>query len=211
VLERLLQINERAENLHRLRVPLEDRQEAGIEKVKAEQRLAELLAHPSLGGFGLHPEDKRVIAQRALIEQLTAQVDLYNARTEQANTLWQPAARTRQNVNDWSWDRPRGTAVEDWPTPLPKLNGKETLLDAIERYRRRGRELRRRRAPYSIQPLPKFLGERTGQSAGCRGGAARSIRRDIADRARPRQRHLADGKTALNGHEHRDASGGGIH
>jgi hypothetical protein len=35
VLERLLQINERAETLHRLRVPLEDRQEANTARLMA--------------------------------------------------------------------------------------------------------------------------------------------------------------------------------
>jgi hypothetical protein len=125
VFERLLQCHERAESLHRLRVPIEERQETNLERLAAIQRLEQLEAHPANGGFGLHPPD----------------------------ALWQPAARVRQNLDNWLRDRPPNTAVEDAPTELPKLNGKEDLLDAIERYRRRGRELqadahRIRSAPY---------------------------------------------------------------
>jgi hypothetical protein len=153
VFERLLQCHERAESLHRLRVPIEERQETNLERLAAIQRLEQLEAHPANGGFGLHPQDKRILSQKKLIEQLTFSVQRNNDRTQRADALWQPAARVRQNLDNWLRDRPPNTAVEDAPTELPKLNGKEDLLDAIERYRRRGRELqadahRIRSAPY---------------------------------------------------------------
>jgi hypothetical protein len=142
VLERLLQVRERADNFHRMRPPAEERVELGLEKAKAEQWLRKLQGDPgSEAGFRLHPQDKRVLAQKALIADLTAQLQRLNARTERATALWQPAARVRQNCETWLKQKPQGTAVEDAPAELPKLNGKETLLDGIEKLRRRGREL----------------------------------------------------------------------
>jgi hypothetical protein len=132
VFERLLQCHERAENLHRLRVPHEERQETNLERLAAIQRLEQLEAHPADGGFGLHPEDKRVVSQKKLIEQLTFTVQRNNDRTERAEALWRPAARVRQNLDEWLRDRPYGTAVEDAPTELPKLNGKETQMPSSD-------------------------------------------------------------------------------
>jgi hypothetical protein len=70
-----------------------------------------------------------------------------------AVAAWQPAARVRSVCEEFLRDRPPNAAVEDAPTEPPKLAKGESLLDAIERIRHRGRELladanRIRSSPY---------------------------------------------------------------
>jgi hypothetical protein len=62
VAERFIAILDRAETLHTAMPLSEQRLELSNEKVKSEQRLQQLEAHPSssAGGFGLGPDDPRV-------------------------------------------------------------------------------------------------------------------------------------------------------
>ena len=56
---------------------------------------------------------------------------------------WNAAAQTLSAVERWLSDgRPRGTVVEDFDGPPPTLRDGESVIDAIERLRHRGRELR---------------------------------------------------------------------
>ena len=143
VVDKLEAIRERADSLHRLLPTAAERSELGTERIAAIQRLKRLIDHPHDGGFGLKDDDVRVTTQQALVDKLTADLQRLDARRERAVAQWQPAARVRTNVEAYLKDgMPLGTVCEDFDGPVPKLNGKETILDGIERLRRRGRELR---------------------------------------------------------------------
>jgi hypothetical protein len=140
VAERFYAILDRAETLHAAMPPFEQRHELATERVKATQRLQQLEAHPSFGGFGLGPDDPRVCQQKALIAELTASKERMEARYRRTSEVWQAASKVRTAVEQWLRERPP-TTVEDAPTEPPKLLKNESLLEGIERYRRRAREL----------------------------------------------------------------------
>jgi hypothetical protein len=57
--------------------------------------------------------------------------------------VWRSASRVVQAVETWPRDgKPHNTVLQDHEVEVPKLNKGETITDAIERYRRRGRELK---------------------------------------------------------------------
>jgi hypothetical protein len=77
-----------------------------------------------------------------------------NELIETRSETWGAASQTLSGVETWLRDgRPHGTTLLDYDGPEPKLAKGESLTDAIERLRRRGRELkadlhRIRSAPY---------------------------------------------------------------
>jgi hypothetical protein len=141
VTERLLALREGAENLHRLLPLSEERHALNTEKVQATQRLARLQAPAVEGGFSLSAADQRVVQARQLVEELTAARDRLEARYETAAARWQPARRLVTIVEEWLRDKPGGTTLEDFDGPKPTLQKGEDILGAIERLRRRCREL----------------------------------------------------------------------
>jgi hypothetical protein len=153
VVERLLAVRERADTLHRAVVPHSERSEANTAKIAAANRQRQLEAPPP-EGYNLHPEDRRLLAQREPVEQLTVEWQRLEAQNERAVAAWQPAARVRSVCEEFLRDRPPNTAVEDAPTEPPKLAKGESLLDAIERIRHRGRELLADANRISSSPYP---------------------------------------------------------
>ena len=132
----------------------EDVREANTARIQAEQRLKQLTNHQQDGGFSLAMDDARVLDQQRLVDKLTAEAkrikDLYEVR----GAAWNEAGYTLQAVEGWLRDgRPARTVLEDFDGPEPTLSKGETVVDAIERLRRRGRDLkadlhRIRSAPY---------------------------------------------------------------
>jgi hypothetical protein len=81
VVERLLAVRERADTLHRAVVPHSERSEANTAKIAAANRLRQLEAPPP-EGYNLHPEDRRLLAQREQVEQLTVEWQRLEAQNE---------------------------------------------------------------------------------------------------------------------------------
>jgi len=122
----------------------------------AERQLQRLLAHRSDGGFHLDPEDKRVVAAQELVAKLAADAKRLTELDEVRSAAWQTASATLVTVEQWLRDgRPPGTVLQDFDGPEVKLIKGESVTDAIERLRRRGRELkadlhRIRSAPFPL-------------------------------------------------------------
>ena len=141
-------------DLHAVCVPFEDRHAANIAKLEAVERLKRLQAHRSEGGFDLPEADARVIAAHDHLAKVTAEAQRLSELDAVRSAAWQAASHTLSAVQDWLRDgRPGGTALEDFAGPPPTLTKGESVVDAIERIRRRGRELkadlhRIRSAPY---------------------------------------------------------------
>jgi hypothetical protein len=84
---------------------------------------------------------------------------------------WRAPARALQNVETWlKSGRPGGTTLQDYEGQPPKLNKGEDVLSALERTRRRGRELqadlhRIESAPYPSSHAKRRMREMVEQLA----------------------------------------------
>ena len=143
VLDRLETIRDLAHAVHRQMPPIEERQFANEQRGDAQRLLDRLVAHPSTGGYGLHPESSRVQQQQRVLDAATATAQRVDARYRRAVELWTPRASTRRDCEVWINTRAGGTAVSDWTGPEPQLaKGDKDLMGAIVRLERRTRELR---------------------------------------------------------------------
>ncbi|MFZ0849995.1 MAG: hypothetical protein WAO08_12415 [Hyphomicrobiaceae bacterium] len=145
----------RREDMHRL-VPEGDTVRLlNVEKFGAEHALQKMLASASDGGHSLPEDDLRVIAARRNVDRLTHEAKAIAERYAQRGQAFQAVARVHADTLAWLVNgRPVGTTLEDYDGAEPKLNGKESLLDAVQRLQRRGRELKSDLARISAAPFP---------------------------------------------------------
>jgi hypothetical protein len=102
----------------------------------------------------LQPGDSRVVEQQKLVQKLTDDACRLRELEEVGSAAWRSASHVLSAVESWLKDgKPPGVVLEDIEGKRPQLLKNETVIDAIERPRRRGRELkadlnRIRSAPY---------------------------------------------------------------
>jgi len=146
-------LKQHADDLHKLMPEFSERQEAHTAKMQAEQTLKRLQDRASVGGFELPDNDPRCRGEKAKLDALAAECKrldgIYQARSE----AWRVASQTVAAVTAYLLDgRPAGTVLEDFNGPKPTLNKGEDVLSALDRTRRRGRELRA--GLHTIQSAP---------------------------------------------------------
>jgi hypothetical protein len=118
-------------------------------------RKKRLTDHQHDGGFNLKADDPRVIAAQAQLDKLNDDFRRLNERDELRTAAWRTAGYALVNVETWLRDgRPHGTILQDYEGEVPKVVKGETVIDAIERLRRRGRELKARRHTIQSAPFP---------------------------------------------------------
>ena len=123
--------------------PGEDVRQEGNAKVEAANSLRRLTDHPQDFGLGLKPDDRRVIAAEQHLAKMAADFDRLKQLQEVRTAAWQSASQAKVACEDWlRHGKPGNTTLEAVETDPPKLLKGETVLDAIERLRRRVRELR---------------------------------------------------------------------
>jgi hypothetical protein len=154
--ERLRKLRVRRDDAYAVTISHGELQSLTVERLQAEQRLQRLQAHAQDHGFNLPDTDSRVIAQQKLVDKLTADLERLNARAEKRAAAFQAASGALANAESWLKDggRPGGTALADFDGPQPILNKGETVIDAIERLRRRGRELKADAHRIASAPYP---------------------------------------------------------
>ena len=141
--ERLRQLRQHVHDVHALTVPFDDIRDASEARTGAAQRLSRLQAHQQDGGFGLKPDDPRVTEQQRLVDRLNSDFQRLNERNEARTVAWRAASHTLSNVELWLRDgKPSGVLLLDYDGPEPQLLKNESISDAVERLRRRGRELK---------------------------------------------------------------------
>jgi hypothetical protein len=141
--ELLQKLRDRRADLHAVMVPHGELQEAITDRITASNRLTALQAHPQEHGSGLPETDPRVVAQKRLVDKFLDHERRLRERSEAKALAWQAASGALSNVETWLRDgRPHGTVLEAVEIEPPKLNKNETVIDAVERHRRRVRELR---------------------------------------------------------------------
>jgi hypothetical protein len=152
--DRLRALRQRFHDTNTLIPKFEEIREANATKIEAGQRLKRLLDHQSVGGFHLPETDPRVIEQRRLLDKLTDDARRLTELQAKRSQVWHAASHVLTAVEGWLKDGiPPGVVLEDHEVEVPKPNKGEGIVDAIDRLRRRGRELRAdlhriRSAPY---------------------------------------------------------------
>jgi hypothetical protein len=151
----LRKIRQHADDACALAIPYEDVRAASMERVEKENALRRLTDHRGAGGFNLPETDRRVIlAQQALTKAIEDQRRLQE-RSEARAAAQQAALRVKAGCEDFlSYGLPGGTVLEAVEIEPPALLKNEAVLDAAERLRRRGRELRADIARLSAAPFP---------------------------------------------------------
>ena len=141
---------------HALIPEFETIREASMARVEAENARGRLSNHPQDGGFGLKPDDRRVIAAQQHLEKMTADFKRLTELQEVRSAAFQAASGALAAVESWLRDGvPGNCTLEPIEVEPPKLNkGENGLLDAIENRRRRVRELRADLHRIASAPFP---------------------------------------------------------
>ncbi len=113
-----------------------------VQPLEAERTLKRLISSAHDDGFNLPETDSRVIAAQKRLAKAVDDQRL-NERSETRSQAWRTASGALAACEAWLRDgKPHGTVLELLEGPEPKLNKGESITDAIERHRRRVRELR---------------------------------------------------------------------
>ena len=151
--ERLRTLRQRFNDMNVLVPKFQEIKEASDALVVAEQRLARLQAPRSEGGFGYHETDARVREQLKQVTKLSDEFKRINERREARSASWTSVSLVVSACETWLRDgRPGGTTLADFDGPEPKLIKSETIVDGIERLRRRCREIKA--AIHTIESAP---------------------------------------------------------
>src|SRR5258707_118227 len=70
--DRLRSLRQRAADAHAIIPAFETIREASMAKIEAANAVARLTSHPQDGGFGLKPDDPRVVAAQKHLDKMTA-------------------------------------------------------------------------------------------------------------------------------------------
>jgi hypothetical protein len=154
--DRLRKLRDRSRDAHALIPPHGEIQEAIAEQREAERVLQKLIDHPSKRGHKLPQDDRRVVEATKTLERAAADLRRLNERAEARSQAWRAASGALAATESWlRFGRPPGTTLEAVAAvEPPKLLKGESLVDAVERLRRRGRELRANLNCVNSAPFP---------------------------------------------------------
>ena len=139
----LRKIRQHADDTCALAVPFEEVRAASMDRVEKENALRRLTSHQQDGGFNLPETDSRVIAAQQALTKATEDLRRLQERAETRAAAQQAALRVLAAAETWLREGVAGNCrIEPIETEPPKLNKGETVTDAIERLRRRVRELK---------------------------------------------------------------------
>jgi hypothetical protein len=152
---RLELLRERSDSAFRMCPGFDEVQLASTERVAAENVWKRMVEHPSNFGFGRAQDDPLSLAARKTADRAAAAFAkiqaLYNKRGEEA----QAASAALKACEDYLRSgRPGGTVFETVLAELPKLSKGESLVEAVEKMRRRVRELRSRAEQIAASQYP---------------------------------------------------------
>jgi hypothetical protein len=125
----------RREDAHRLIPEGELVRALNAEKFRLERALQKLQAKAPEGHF-LPDSDLSVVFAKRIHRAGTGAVEALRDKGQAFQAIAQTVTATLSWIRD---GKPSGCMLKDYDGPEPRLDGKETLLDAIERLRRRAR------------------------------------------------------------------------
>ncbi|WP_354209566.1 MULTISPECIES: hypothetical protein [unclassified Bradyrhizobium] len=155
VAERLRALRQRCDDLHAIIPPGEDVRQEGMRKIDAANALTRLTAHPQDDGRGLPESDPLVAAAKKHLDKMTAGFERMKQLQEVRAAAWQSASQAKAACETWLRSGvPGNCKLEAVEVEPPKLLKGETVIDAIERLRRRGRELKADLHRIASAPFP---------------------------------------------------------
>ena len=169
--ERLRSLRQRAADLHAVIPMFESVRSASLTKIEAANALKRLTDHPQDFGRNLPETDPLVVAAHKHLDKMTADFKRLTELQEVRTAAWQSASGALAACDDLlRHGVPGNCQIDPAEVEPPKLNKGETDIDAIERYRRRGRELkadlhRIRSAPFPSSYSKQRLREMVEQLA----------------------------------------------
>ena len=120
-----------------------------------------LTDHPQDGGFGLPETEARVVAATKRLEKETANFNRLQDRQRDTTAAWQAASAPKVGCDDLlRHGVPGGCTLEPAIEVEPTLLKGESIIDAVERFRRRGRELRADAHRIRSSPYPSAHAKR---------------------------------------------------
>ena len=169
--DKLRALRQRSNDAHAVVPQFEQIREASMARVEAEQALKRLTSHPHDGGFNLPEDNRSVIEAQRLLDRATADFKRLTELSEVQTAAWQATSQAKTACEVYLRDgKPGNTTLEAVEVEPPKLNKGETVVDAIERHRRRVRELRAdlhriESAPYPSSYAKQRMRAQIGQLA----------------------------------------------
>ena len=169
--DKLRALRQRSNDAHAVVPQFEQIREASTARVEAEQALKRLTSHSHDGGFNLPEDNRSVIEAQRLLDKATADFKRLTELSEVRTAAWQATSQAKTACEIYLRDgKPGNTTLEAVEVELPKLNKGETVVDAIERHRRRVRELRAdlhriESAPYPSSYAKQRMRAQIGQLA----------------------------------------------
>ena len=153
--EKLRLLRQRSADAHALIPTGFDVQTASAARVEAANALKRFTDHPQDGGFGLKADDRRVLEAQRTLDRATDAFERIKQRSETKTAAWQAASQALSTAEPWfKSGRPGGTTPVECEWPEPELLKGETVFDAIERSRRRCRELKADLHRIASAPFP---------------------------------------------------------
>jgi hypothetical protein len=153
--ELLRRLRDRTRDAHGSIPPFAEIKEASDERILAEQRLRTLQGHPQEFGHNLPDGHASVVQAKRNLQRATEAFTRLNERNAVKTAAWQAVTGPHKACEDWAKDgRPRGTVMEFYPVEPPKPAKGDTIIDLIEKLRRRGRELQADANRISSAQLP---------------------------------------------------------
>jgi hypothetical protein len=142
--DRLRKLRLRSSDSHAVVPRHEEIAESSMAKIAAAAALSRLTNHPQEFGSGLKPGDPRVVAAERHLAKMTADFARLQELQQVRTAAFQSASQAASACETWLKSGVPGgcTLEEPIETETPKLLKGETVLDGIERLRRRGRELK---------------------------------------------------------------------
>lgn len=166
--DKLLDLRQQAKDAYAILVTLTDeRDEVRTERHQVEGHLKRLTMAAGVGGFQLAPDHPRVVAEQTKAEKLETELARLNGLYDARGARWQEIKRLVTVLDAWV-SRLGSVALEPYTGPAPKLARAETASDAVERCRRRVRELRADLARVEAAPVPSSMAKEKARAEAAR-------------------------------------------
>jgi hypothetical protein len=141
--DKLRALRQRASDLHSVIPDFDEIRTVHLAVIGHQQRIGDLMRHPSEGGFGLDADAVQVVTEQKLLEQATAELERLKSLQEIRRARWATCGQLERSIVDWLRSGIPGdcrlVAIDDAPVAELLKKG-ESMVDAVGRYRRRLRE-----------------------------------------------------------------------
>jgi hypothetical protein len=175
---KMVAIEQRAVDLRSQTPTYEQVQQTRLEVTGYKNRIADLVADRSAGGFEQDPASGQVISEKRKLERAEKELRRLETLKEIRTAKWADAARLHQAARDWTSRGIPGDCTLDVVADAPVaelLKKGETIANAVERFRHRQRELAADAHRIRSCPWPSSLAK----------AAAKALIDRLADQGQP--------------------------